>query len=259
MQHIVTKVSANTEIALDYHALDFVMPPDFQVPEPGQFLTIRVGEGISPLLRRPFAFADCDSGTGLARIIYEKRGKATLALSDYKPGDKLDIVSPLGNTFPLPSNGNRPVLVAGGIGIGPMLFLYGKFKAMGLDPILVLGSRNGDRIPLLPEGVLICTDDGSRGMKGNVLKALGNLDTLLTAGSMPEFYACGPHIMMEKLYFWALERYPEARTWVSLEQTMACAVGACMGCVVKVNHPKPFARVCTEGPVFDAAFINWKD
>jgi len=253
MQHLKGTVLFNREIADGCHHLGFVLPDIAAHAHPGQFLTLRVTDSIAPLLRRPFAFASFDDLSKEASIIYEKRGPATSLLTAFIPGDTLDMLTPLGNTFPLPSEGHKPVLVAGGIGIGPILFFYNELQKVGFDPLLIIGARNTKRIPDIKETKqsLICTDDGSQGIKGSVLVGIEKSNLNLASC---EFYACGPRPMMHAL---KTEVGKHAPVWVSLEQTMGCAVGACMGCVVKTNGPKQYARVCADGPVFDAAGIVW--
>jgi dihydroorotate dehydrogenase electron transfer subunit len=259
MQHLSCSVLENRSIADGCQLLRFRLPQGHQSPRPGQFLTLRVGSGISPLLRRPFAYSGYDQAEGTAEIIYERRGGATRLLSAYQAGEALDLIGPLGNTFPPPGAGRHPVLVAGGIGIGPMLFLYRSLLRDGLSPSLLVGARSASRLPMacLPEDALVCTDDGSLGFHGTVI---GRLE----AGIGPErnnlsLHSCGPHGMMRALAAWADpgDGRDAVPAWVSLEQTMACAVGACMGCVVKTHHEKQYSRVCADGPVYSAATVDW--
>ncbi len=282
MQHIEAVVQSNNRISEGYYELRFVLPEGSTAPVPGQFLTIRVSSGNVPLLRRPFAFSRWDEDTGTAGIIYQKRGSATAMLSAAVSGDTLDILSPLGNSFPLPSavdpppaprSGNyspksdagshrRPVLLAGGIGMGPMFFFQNDLIRRGRNPLLLLGARSASLIPdtaPLTSGEVVCaTDDGSLadGFSGNILEALE--EYLGHSGDSPdtyELYACGPHAMMKAAWDWASAR--AIPLWVSMEQTMGCAVGACMGCVVPVNDESRYARVCKEGPIFPGGYISW--
>lgn len=260
MQRLLSTVLDNKAIADGYFRLTFSLPKTNHKPNPGQFLTLRIGEGISPLLRRPFAYASLDSSGREASIIYERRGSATHLLSAFLPGDDLDVLGPLGNEFPHPGIGRTPILVAGGIGIGPLLFLHQLFLEKGLNPILITGARTASKIASgdLPDQSIICTDDGSMGFKGTVLQALQGLNS---ENMKMELFACGPHGMMKAVATWCaqfgLEKNEEVPCWISMEQTMACAVGACMGCVVKVHHEKQFSRVCTEGPIFAASVLDW--
>lgn len=287
--HIVTgTVIRNREVASGYYELETSWPGES--PLPGQFLTLRTGPATDPLLRRPFAFSSyaaqadladsdtSDAATSLsppprharAAIIYERRGKATQRLSAAAPGDKLDLLGPLGRPFPDPASGSTPVLVAGGIGIGPIVFLATRLAEAGLSPVLIAGARTTATLPhlvldRLPVEKRLCTEDGSYGIHGTVLQALENNWPSMPAS--PELYACGPGPMMAAVA--ELAERIGARCWVSLEQVIGCGVGACMGCAVRVKEPgtplesarsaerQSYARVCTEGPVFDAREIVW--
>ena len=242
MQHLLCTVMENQLVAESCYRLVFKYPEEHQAPLPGQFLTIRIGNGISPLLRRPFAFSAYQANSACGEIVYERRGSATRLLASYLPGEELDLIAPLGNAFPPLTAGHHAVLVAGGIGIGPMLFLYHNLKASGQTVSLLVGARNASRLPLscLPAEAQLCTDDGSAGFRGTVLQYLDQ--EFNAAVPLPTLFACGPHGMMKAVSAWAALR--QASCWVSMEQTMACAVGACMGCVVKVHHEKQYSRVC---------------
>lgn len=255
MQHISCTVLENTPVAEACYRLVFRYPPNHQVPKPGQFLTLRLGTGVSPLLRRPFAYSGHDAAAGRGELIYERRGTATALLSALREGDPLDLIGPLGNSFPETADSNTPLLVAGGIGIGPMLFQYHSLEAAGKHPMLLVGARTASRIPIgqLPAGTRICTDDGSSGFHGTVLKLIER--DFASAATGLTLYACGPHGMMKAVAAWA--QAASVPCWVSLEQTMACAVGACMGCVVKIHHEKQYSRVCAEGPVYAADRLDW--
>ena len=257
MQHLRCTVLANSPVADSCYRLVFRYPPQYQAPNPGQFLTLRIGSGVSPLLRRPFAYSAYDATTATGELIYERRGTATRLLSAFAAGDELDLIGPLGNIFPQPTPGKRPVLVAGGIGIGPMLFLYHHLVANGHQPVLLLGARSAARLPLtcLPDHAQLCTDDGSRGFQGTVLQLLER--DFATARKTIELFTCGPHGLMKAVAAWARNETDPVPCWVSMEQTMACAVGACMGCVVKIHHEKQYSRVCMDGPVYAAERIDW--
>lgn len=257
MAHIVTTVLENRPVAQDYYELRMAWPSWAQVPQPGQFLTVRTVEGPVPLLRRPFAFSGYDRGDSSASFIYQRRGAATTLLTAKRPFDSLDILAPLGNGFPDPASGRKPVLIAGGIGVGPMLFLAERFSRNPYPGILVLGARSA---PFLPRVVLsrsvrtvLCTDDGSAGRQGSAVDIAA--EEISHDGCAPELYLCGPHAMLEAGHALALQL--DAPAWVSMEQTMGCAVGACMGCVVPVHGGEQYARVCIEGPVFESRTIVW--
>ena len=272
MRQDLLEIQANEQIADRYYRLDFSWPLDLAPPEPGQFLTLSLRRGVSPLLRRPFAFSDYDQEIRTSQIIYEKRGEATTYLTQLKKGGLIDGLFPLGNVFPLPQKDQQPILVAGGVGMGPIFFFAKQLMQKGFFPKIFLGARSSSLIPSLPlfkqVPLYVATDDGSVGFKGNIVEYLQANDHIPDSSIL---YVCGPNPMMAAAYQWGKSR--QMPVWVSMEQTMGCAVGACMGCVIPVKHPEldpniddgslesnnpHYARVCTEGPIFQGNSIDWK-
>jgi dihydroorotate dehydrogenase electron transfer subunit len=259
MRHGFARVLSQRRVSTDYREIRFTWPFD-ETPFPGQFFTLRLGPSPVPLLRRPFAFASYDPVERVASTIYEKRGQATSLLSSMQKGDSLDILAPLGNAFVEPGDQTRPVLLAGGIGIGPMAYFASSIAAAG--PLLVIGARSVNLLPKieLPTGVsaVYATDDGSRGHPGTVVDVLADSEKsggLRLSRDETPLFACGPWGMLKAAHEFASER--NLRLWVSVEQTMGCAVGACMGCVVRVRSSRKYARVCTEGPIFRSEELVW--
>jgi len=229
-------------------------------PLPGQFLTLRVSPCSDPLLRRPFAFSSYRRADGEAparvSIVYQIRGDATTLLSGLAPGARVDTIAPLGRGFPEPAAGETAVLAGGGIGLGPLLFLSEHLGAAGRKSILVLGMRSASLLPsiALPSGTVICTDDGSSGFAGTPVDYIKREFGGAGEGSL-RLYGCGPLPMLA-----ALADLAAKRGWVaslSAEQWMACGVGACMGCALPRADGHGYLRACTDGPVFDAAAIDW--
>ncbi|MDC7219535.1 MAG: dihydroorotate dehydrogenase electron transfer subunit [Spirochaetales bacterium] len=249
-----SEVISCRETARDYYELTFTWKGP--VPQPGQFLTLRCWDGDNPLLRRPFALSAYDAAEKRASLIFQKRGPATTLMTRLKTGDHIDILGPLGGVFPAPAEGLRPVIVGGGIGTGPVLFLAEALSRAGLRPLLVLGFRDKAYVPRvhLPTGceTVICTDDGSTGFKGNVIDYLRTRKDELAKAA---FYGCGPHPMLKGLHELALET--DSPCFVSVEEVMACGIGACQGCAVPVELPQKFLRVCQDGPVFDSRIMKW--
>ncbi len=206
--------------------------------------------GSDPLLKRPFSLYRTTS-EGFVQILYRVKGKGTRLMSSFKSGTVLKVLGPLGNGFPLPVAGKQPLLVGGGLGIVPLVALAESIKQN--SPIVFVGARNRDEV--LAENVLsetghhieIVTDDGSQGRRGLVTDML---EDFLRKSTMPlssyVLYGCGPRPMLKALSDIAGRLGIEC--YVSLEEHMACGVGACMGCVVKT--PAGYRRVCKEGPVF---------
>lgn len=244
------KVVKNSLIANDYYELVFSWD-EKNKPEPGQFLTIKP-VGLS-LLRRPFAFSDYRDGK--ASIIYKTVGDATKGVSELKEGDSVDILGPLGVPFQTPKK--RPLLIAGGVGLGPMIFTANDLADKGRNPLLIIGARDKSLIPEmdLADSVktFICTDDGSMGFKGNVVQFLESDGKEYLTDS--EILGCGPHIMLKSCHNLGLKH--DIQCQVSLEEMMACGVGACYGCVVETTADEKYKRVCKDGPVFNSREIIW--
>lgn len=251
MTQYMARVTGQKSLSPDYYELSFSW--EGLSPMPGQFLTLKCWEESSPLLRRPFAFSAYSEEKKEASIIYQKRGHATGRMTSLKQGDELDVLGPLGNPFPAAS-GKNPSLVGGGIGTGPILYLANYLKRKGLSPRLILGFRNESLIPELQLEkdlkLFLCTDDGSRGFKGNVVDFLST-----DSGAVEDIFCCGPHPMLKGCHDWAVEH--EVPCAVSVEEIMACGIGACQGCAIQVHHPREYFRVCKDGPVFDSRIIKW--
>lgn len=218
----------------------------------GQFISVYCTDG-SRILPRPISICEIDRDKAALRIVYRVAGKGTAEFSGKKAGEELDILGPLGNGFPLKEK--RAFLIGGGIGVPPILELA---KQLNCEKQMILGYRNNDLF-LLDEfkkqgEVYVATEDGSAGTKGNVIDAIR--ENGLTADIL---YACGPMPMLRALKAFAEENRMEC--WISMEERMACGIGACLACVCKSKevdghtnvHNK---RICKEGPVFDAQEVE---
>lgn len=230
-----------TELARDAHA--------------GQFIAV-YPHNASTLLPRPISICEVDRAANRLRLVYRIAGKGTAEFSACKAGDTLEILGILGNGFPLEkAKGKRVFLMGGGIGIPPMLELA---KELDADKQILVGYRNKDLFleeDLAKYGnVYIATEDGSVGTKGNVMDAI-RVNHL----SADVIMACGPMPMLRAIKQYAGEQGIEA--YISLEERMACGVGACLGCVCRtkeVDHHSHVnnARICTDGPVFEAKEVE---
>lgn len=223
--------------------------------KPGQFLCIYPKDR-STLLPRPISICEVRGDRQALRIVYRIAGAGTTEFSGYQAGDTISILGTLGNGFPLDeAEGKKVFLMGGGIGVPPILELAKQMKA---DKQIIMGYR--DSKTFLKEDfekygrVYIATEDGSVGTRGNVMDAIREnaLDAEL-------IYACGPMPMLRAIKAYAEEHH--IRAYISLEEHMACGVGACLGCVVKtkeIDHHSHVhnARICTDGPVFDAADVE---
>lgn len=255
MTHLQTVVTVSRAVADGYIEMAFEWPEFLSAPKPGQFFTLRPGRTTVPLLRRPFAFSGIDEFG--AHFIFERRGQATEMLAGKRAGDPLDVLAPLGNFFPEPAPGVTSILVAGGIGVGPILYFANELAGQGARPLLVIGGRSTSKIPRVDQHsavrLVVCTDDGSSGYCGTPTDYLEREVPEALASAV--LYLCGPRGLLVAGH--ELAEQHDVRAWVSMEQTMGCAVGACMGCAVRVHGPQTYARVCTEGPVFDSRKIVW--
>ena len=223
----------------------------------GQFISVYTQDK-SALLPRPISICEADRENGRLRIVYRVAGKGTAEFSRYKAGHRIDVLGTLGNGFPLEkAKGKRVFLMGGGIGIPPMLELAKEIQdAQSVD--IITGYR--DKELFLSEdlskygAVHIATEDGSVGTKGNVM------DAIEAEGLEADvIFDCGPMPMLRAIKKYAAEKGMEA--YISLEERMACGVGACLGCVVKtkkVDHHSHVnnARICTDGPVYAAEEIE---
>lgn len=250
-------VLANVKIAEDFYEMRISWGPGVDQPRAGQFVTIRVSDTTVPLLRRPFAIADFDLGSGTATILYRKIGTATELLAAKSSGDTIDCIGPLGNGFKMPPKKTGCLIIGGGTGAGPMVFLARSLKASGSEYKFIFGSRSKSSIPVNScfdaAEPLLCTDDGSEGFKGTTADYLSATQEMY--GPSTTLYCCGPMPMLKACHNFCMAR--SMTCWVSLEQTMACGVGACMGCVVPITRDPGFARICKEGPVFSSNEIVW--
>ena len=248
------KVYSQTEIAEGIY--DCLIETEAAVhANAGQFIGIYPKDK-SHLLVRPISICDVDRENKRMRLVYRVAGEGTKEFATYKAEDKMEILANLGNGFPVEeAEGKTVVLMGGGIGIPPML---GLAKALNADKHIFLGYRDIETFlsdEFLPYGsVYIATEDGSVGCKGNVLNALA------TTTLKPDIImACGPMPMLR-----AIKKYAEENdivAYISLEERMACGVGACLGCVCKTTHKDHHShvnntRICTEGPVFDAREVD---
>ena len=220
---------------------------------PGNFLHIKIPPA---LLRRPFSIHAVRGNDIL--ILFRVRGKGTLLLSKYKKGDTLNILGPLGKGFVFNkrSPGRIHILVAGGIGVAPLLFLAQKLKKYGAKKIIVLlgvKSKNDllcvEDFKKLGAKVLIASDDGSAGFKGNVVLLLKDILSQETACNI---YCCGPSAMFKPVYDLIQDRR-EINCQVSFEQFMGCGIGACCGCTIETALG--YKKTCKDGPVFDIRTI----
>jgi dihydroorotate dehydrogenase electron transfer subunit len=255
MRQFESQILGNRRIGDGFYEMSLSWDDRAGAPMPGQFMTLRVTRDTVPLLRRPFAFAGFDGRARAVSVIYQKRGRGTEILAARRPGDAIDVVGPLGNTFPIDDTPQKAIAVAGGVGLGPILFLVSTLRARGVETEFVFGCRGESLIPdcdaFRESAARVCTENGGAGFHGNVVQYM-NANTGLD--DRTAVYACGPAPMLESVC--DLARSLGAQAWVSLEAVMACGIGACVGCAVPAKTGYP--RVCREGPVFNGKDILWE-
>lgn len=223
--------------------------------KPGQFIAV-YPKAESTLLPRPISICEADKEKGRLRIVYRIAGKGTKEFSGYQAGEEIAVMGTLGNGFPLDAaKGKKVFLMGGGIGVPPILQLA---KELSGEKQIIAGYRDNNLF--LKEDLekygnfYAATEDGSVGIKGNVMDAIREQGL-----EADVIYACGPMPMLRAIKQYAEEKGIEA--YISLEERMACGVGACLGCVCKTTKKDEHshvnnARICTDGPVFEAKEVD---
>jgi dihydroorotate dehydrogenase electron transfer subunit len=262
--NIKAKIISNRRLNGNYGHLEFESGWIAKQAVAGQFVNIKVSAAPEPLLRRPVSIHGVKASK--VKIIYEIIGRGTQILAARKPGEFLDLIGPLGNGFdylrPLAkSTQAKNILVAGGMGVAPLVFLADKLtklKTRNLRPetIVLMGAKTKEQIICRPEfialscTVKLATDDGSLGLKGRVTDLLS---IVLGQAEPANLFACGPHSMLKTVAQIAHEHKVPAQ--LSLEEHMACGIGACLGCVVATKTG--YKSACKDGPVFSSEELIW--
>lgn len=221
--------------------------------KPGQFVQAKVEGCSETFLRRPLSIHDVDYEKNSIKLLIQIAGKGTETLSKFQPGASLNLIYPLGNSFTLPVEKERILLVGGGCGVAPLLFLGKYLKSKDYSPEVLLGFRDNDRIIEYNEylrigPVYLTTENGSMGEKGFVTD-----HTVLKNIHFDRIYCCGPQQMMKAVASYCLKN--NILCEVSLENLMACGIGACLCCVV--DTIKGHLCTCIDGPVFNIKELKW--
>ncbi|AQQ53780.1 dihydroorotate dehydrogenase electron transfer subunit [Planococcus lenghuensis] len=219
--------------------------------EPGQFVHIRTGDSFEPLLRRPISIAAINPEKSEFTMLYRVEGRGTEVLAAKRAGDKIDVLGPLGNGFPIGEAKQKAVLIGGGIGVPPLYELACQLNARGVETVHVLGFETAEAVFYEKEfSVLgethITTVDGTHGIKGFVTHVMNELPT-----DFDVYYSCGPSPMLKAVE----ELYVDKKGFLSYEQRMGCGIGACFACVCKTNDERDYVKVCSDGPVFPAKVV----
>ena len=245
MKQSIFTIASNT--ALTANVYKMVLQGDISaITAPGQFVNIKL-DGL--YLRRPISV--CDLSEDTLTIVYKAVGKGTEQMSKMQAGEKLDVLTGLGNGYDLTLSGDKPVLLGGGVGVPPMYLLAKELIAQGKKVSVILGFNTKDEIFYEQEfknlgcDVAVTTVDGSYGIKGFVTTALETMDYTY-------FYTCGPEPMLKAVY-----KTANTSGQMSFEKRMGCGFGACMGCSCKTITG--YKRICKEGPVMKKEEILWED
>lgn len=223
--------------------------------EPGQFVEVRVDGSPTTFLRRPISINNVDASRNELHLLVAAIGDGTRKLAQLTKGETLNVMLPLGNGFTMPQDRTKKhLLVGGGVGVAPLLYLGNKIKETGGEATFLLGARTAKDLLMIDEfrqagRVFVTTEDGSEGEKGFVTN-----HSILSKEKFDMISTCGPKPMMM-----AVARYAKAADTeceVSLENKMACGLGACLCCVEKTQD-KGNVCICTEGPVINSKRLEW--
>ena len=257
MKKFILDLTVNSLEALsDKHVL-IKLTDDKPLPEmlPGQFVEVRVDNSPSTFLRRPISINNVDYDRNELWLLVAAVGDGTRQLQKLQKGDRLNCMLPLGNSFTMPTDSTQKVLlVGGGVGVAPLLYFGKRIKAMGGEPTFLLGARSAKDVlerELFEQvgRVFITTEDGSEGEKGFVTN-----HSVLAQEHFDRISTCGPKPMMMAVARYAFKNDIECE--VSLENKMACGVGACLCCVEKTVEGNKC--VCKEGPVMNIKKLTWQ-
>ena len=251
----------NKKIALHTYLMGLSSSQLVTTSRAGQFVMVHVRIGMDPLLRRPFSIAGTKEGE-LLLILYRVVGKGTAIMAEKRKGERLSLLGPLGKGFQPPKTNQTSLLVAGGIGIAPLLFLIQNMNSRSVHLMAGFGTADEiigiDQLSDLPVNVSIATDDGTVGHGGPVTELV---EAFLRDRNPDKhalsIFACGPKPMLKKVAAAALDR--DLPCQASLEAAMACGLGACQGCAVKASsiEDRAYYHVCADGPVFPVRSIDW--
>lgn len=241
------RVVQNISLTKDIYQLDLTGDFPYEEAKPGQFVNVLIGRGKSHPLRRPLSIASVEASKRQLTLVYRVVGDGTEWLSTLEKQMPVDVLGPLGKGFPMPQQHGPLLIVGGGVGIPPLYELSKVLADRGCELDIVLGFRSGQDVFWLEEfsrlgSVTLCTDDGSLGEKGFVTTALQQFK------NWTAFYACGPREVLKALAHHFAQS--KIQGYFSLEENMACGIGACAGCTCLTKDGTATRRICKDGPVF---------
>ena len=247
-------VTGNRRLADDFFIIELRSADPLPEIKPGQFVQALVTESPSTFLRRPLSIHDIDFDLNTISLLVQIAGPGTERLSRLSPGERVNLIYPLGNSFSLPEKGEKVLLAGGGCGMAPLLYLGRKISESGIKPQFALGFRNRSRILEHDEfmklgTVHLATEDGSEGYKGFITDI-----PAFREESWDRIYCCGPEPMMKAVAASCRDR--NILCEVSLENLMACGMGICLCCIVPTTSGNLCS--CTDGPVFNINDLQWQ-
>lgn len=272
-RYFKAEIVENRPVRRELSLLTILPLAQTEEPGPGQFYMVsaspeetavsphREGETktYDPLLKRPFSLFR-KTGKWL-QIFYRVKGRGTSMIRAMKEGSVISVLGPLGNAYPESSDDETPVILAGGIGMASIFYLAERLAARKRPATVIYGARTAEEIVFTDElqgfagELIICTDDGTRGEKGTAVDMLNRYaDRRHASHHRCCIYACGPRPMLKALAQTSRERGIDA--YLSMEEYMACGLGACLSCVVKTTTG--YKRACKEGPIFAAEELVWE-
>jgi dihydroorotate dehydrogenase electron transfer subunit len=252
LRQLLAKVISNIEILPGTYLLWAQAPEIAASAQPGQFVMVRCGERYNLLLRRPFSIHQVTQEQ--VALLFKIVGQGTQWLSQRREGDSLDLLGPLGKGFSIDPSSHNLLMIAGGIGITPLVFLAEKALNQKRSVTLLLGAPTAAQLYpkfMLPSRINLTrvTEDGSEGEKGMATDFAPDL-----VGRVDQVFACGPTSMYQTI---SSQNLLEGKLQISLEVRMGCGMGACYGCTIKTK--KGLKQVCRDGPVFELEEIDWRE
>ncbi len=252
-------VLSNKQLSQEMYEMEFKAPNMAVQCSPGQFVHIITGSAYDPLLRRPISLYDVNKDTGIISLLYKVVGRGTELMTKIGINDYVDVMGPLGRGFSIEKACRKTLLVGGGVGMAPLVYLARELQRSQNEITVVYGCNSHNeavaagKLQSLGAKLLLTTMDGSSGLQG--LPTPANLAGYIKPADIDFIYTCGPEAMMAGWIEFA--RQNGIRGEVSLEEHMACGVGACLGCARKLKKTDAnYVKVCKDGPVFQIELVD---
>ena len=260
MPQTACEVLKNVEIIPDVFIAEIRAPEIAGACRPGHFVQVRVTETCDPLWRRPFSVHGVSADRRTVRLLYRRIGRGTTLLSQLRPKDRIDVTGPHGRPFEWDGHFSTALIVAGGLGIAPVFFLADRLFKKGKRIVILWGVRHSgelfgfETLRKTRARIHLATEDGSEGFRGKATDLLeASLPEIRPSGSVRGF-ACGPMPMLKAIQKITAD---SGFSWqASLEERMACGIGVCQGCVIRIRK-KGYRTVCADGPVFDLGELEF--